>query len=256
MKRLLLGLVILGCAGEAQQEVRGPRVALIFCDVTSSLNENQLTAVADLTAQVVRNLEPPVRYQVIPIMMQTEEASPVMDENVPDLTTPSDRQKYKQALQALPAFLRERLSQLYGKVNEPSADPDRSCIVGALSRASGLLEQFDNASSADVILISDMIEECKQTPFGFPLRLNKVEIGSEIEKVKSAGALPSLKQARIAFILPASSEEAIQARPSLRDLRIFWGSVGLKAELSQGDLKDPRRFYLGPGLPERLRAVW
>jgi hypothetical protein len=235
------------------------KVVLVFCDITSSLDLSERNAVADLTANIILNLEPPVRYEVLPIMLETERAKPIISERVPVLVKPSDKLQYRKALEALPAYLNKEISALYERANGPGTDPDRSCIINALERASGIFDQYrsQGAYELHMIIVSDMLEECKQSPYGVPIRLNRVDIQKEIELAKKPAKLGNLAGVRVALVVPSGGIYSSKyVRPPLRNLADFWRTIFRHSGLPPQQLNNPDTFYFGPGLPERLRRPW
>jgi hypothetical protein len=112
----------------------------------------------------------------------------------------------------------------------------------------------------DLVIISDMVEECSDGPFG-PISLNKPDPQNEIEFVRRNGktaSLPNLSDVRITMIVPISEDRPFDSNlrrtPSHFDLKEFWRLIlrycGFKEEwfwdtnhvqwVSNGEL--PERF--------------
>lgn len=251
---LALGVLPSGSVGSVRE-----KVVIIFCDVTSSLDLSERNAVADLAANIILNLEPPVRYEVLPIMIETERGKPIISEQVPALVKPSDKAQYRKALAALPAILNREISNLYARANGPGTDPDRSCIINSLERASGIFDQFRSHGKFDLhmVIVSDMLEECKQNPYGVPIRLNRADIQKEIELAAKPAKLGNLAGVRVAVVIPSSGTySSSYVRPPLRRLADFWRTVFRHSGLEPQQLNNPDMFYFGPGLPERFRRPW
>jgi hypothetical protein len=236
------------------------KIVLIFCDVTSSLDEGERNAVIELTSRLIQNLKPPVRYQVLPIMLETERARPLLNEKIPSLVKPSDKARYQQALSGIPAYLKQEISTLYAQTNSPGADPNRSCIISSLERAGGIFEQYRTQKNVDLYLfiVSDMLEECERNPYEVPIRLNKTNIKNEIETVKKKVIrVGKLAGVQVAMVVPAGrAYTSSYGHPPLRSLGEFWRTVFRQAGFGGAQLSDPEKFYFGSGLPERFQRPW
>jgi hypothetical protein len=249
----LLSTTLLGASPASSRD----RVMLIFCDVTSSLDHSELTTASRLTSEILRNVTPPVHYELFPIMLGTERASPILRQQVPPLDRPSDRRRYTEFLNTLPGALGKELAAIYVGANGQGQDPDRSCIIEALDRAARIFNQLSSAKSLDLVIVSDMIEECEQNPYGKPIRLNKKDISKEIALVQQRARLPNLSRVRISIVLPTTSLSTPQRpRPPLRSLEAFWRAVLQSCGFTASDLDNPEQFYFGPGLPERFQRKW
>lgn len=235
------------------------KVVLVFCDVTSSLDPAERKAVADLTARILQNLKPPVRYQVVPILLETEAVAPLMSEEIPALVKPSDKTRYQKTLALLPDYLDRKIATLHTQANGPGKDPNRSCIINSLERATVIFDQHRARPDVDLhlIVVSDMLEECAQSPYGALIRLNKTDIAKEIEMVKKPASVGRLAGVRVALVVPAGETyKPNYVHPPMRELGKFWRAVFQQAGLGEKQLNDPGSFYFGPGLPERLRKPW
>lgn len=235
------------------------KVVVILCDVTSSLDVGERAAVAELAGSIIRKLSPPVRYEVLPILLDPERARPLISENVPRLVKPSDKERYRRRLAQMPRVIDGQMASLYERVNGPGQDPDRSCIIASIGRAAGFFEQFRGEGAVDLhlIILSDMIEECRENPLGVPIRLNHRDITKEVSIARRPGEFPNLSGVQVALIVPPTSQSLRgEERPSLRMLKTFWAEIMAQHKLSAKELADPDRFYFGSGLPERLKSPW
>jgi hypothetical protein len=257
MVTLLLFLIFFGCTNAEGQIQK--RALLIFCDVTSSLDVGELTTGARLAATIIQNAMPPVRYKVVPIMLNTDSIAPVLDEDVPPLIG-ANRAAYRKSLESLPAYLEEKLKAQYVDVNNgPSADPNRSCIINSLERAAPFFNQYRaNAKELDLVIISDMIEECRKSPYQQTIQLNRADIRNEIKTAQEKVNLPNLAGVRVILIIPSSSsaDTGKHVRPPVRQLKEFWEAVFSQAGFPPASMQNYENFYFGSDLPDRYRKPW
>lgn len=256
---LLLCLMALGGNDLLAQGEIQKRVLLIFCDVTSSLGVGEVAKGARLAATIIQNAMPPVRYRVVPIMLSTDSVAPVLDEDVPPLIG-ANRIAYRKALEGLPPHLEEKLKAQYADVNHgPGADPNRSCIINSLERAVPFFEENrKHAKSLDLVIVSDMIEECAKSPYKQVIQLNRADIQGEIRVAQGRVNLPSLAGVRVTLVIPsAGAADAVKhVRPPVRQLEQFWKAVFSQAGFQPAGMQNVERFYFGPDLPDRYRRPW
>lgn len=255
---LLLCLMGFGCNNLLAQEQMRKRVLLIFCDVTSSLGVGEVAAGARLAAKIIQNAVPPVRYRLVPIMLSTDSVAPVLDEDVPPQIG-ANRVSYRKALEGLPAFLEDKLKAQYADVNHgQGADPNRSCIINSLERAMPFFnEHRKQAKELDLVIISDMIEECAKSPYQQTIQLNRGDIQGEIKIAQGKVNLPSLAGVRVTMVMPSNGyADAKHVRPPVRQLEQFWKAVFSQAGFPLKEIQNTGRFYFGPDLPDRYRRPW
>lgn len=255
---IILLLCFFGCSGSdlgAQGEIQ-KRVLLIFCDVTSSLDVGEITAGAHLAARIIQNATPPVSYRLVPILLSTEGVTAILDEDVPPLIGTA-RVSYRNALVALPALLEEKLKAQYVDVNQgPGKDPNRSCIINSIVRAAPFFRQNRKiAKELDLVIISDMIEECARSPYQQTIQLNRGDITKDIRIARGKVDLPSLAGVRVTLLTfsGSSANARVNGRPSPQQLEQFWKTVFSQAGLDPAKEEDRDRFYFGPDLPKWFR---
>lgn len=237
------------------QQSRG-KVVLIFCDVTSSLNPEERDSVSNLAAQIVQNLDPPVDFQVLPILLDTERSDVLLEGSISSLVKPSDKARLAEKRKRIPAALKKKIAGLYESANRPS-DPNRSCIVNALDRASRIFVQYAQNKNLDLhlIILSDMLEECETSPYGRIL-LNKKDIRPEIERAKGSVSLRNLSGVQVALVLPVRNNGSSYVAPPTGQLEEFWRAVFGKAGLTTAQDDSQGLFYFGAGLPQRMKKPW
>ncbi len=255
----LLSLLVIAACGpvEIKQRVIKQRVVLIFSDVTSSLLETESASVANLTSDVIDSLTPGSKFSVVPIQVQPERLSPINEDVIAAVSSPAVDVVIKQSRRER---LTGRINELYKKIREfkvPAplyGSPDNhSCILGTLSYAEAYFRQFPDAD-LELIYISDMIEECNETPFGRAINLAQPEITREIAEALSLQTSYKLGRARISVIIPTNDDTyTAGTRPPLSSVKQFWEKVFMKCGFDQDALKSNDRFYFRAGLPDRFK---
>lgn len=254
----LLSLLVAACGPVIiERPVIKHKVVLIFSDVTSSLLETESASVANLTSDVVDSLPAGSKFSIVPIQVQPERLSPMSEDVVAAVSSPAADVVIKQNRRER---LTARINDLYKKIREfkvpapPYGSPDNhSCILGTLSYAEGYFRQFPKAD-LELVYISDMIEECNETPFGRPINLAQSEIKKEIAEAQSLQMSCDLGRARISVIIPTNDDTYTAGmRPALSDVKQFWEKVFMKCGFDQDTLKSNEHFYFRAGLPDRFK---
>lgn len=263
MKKLLLltllSLVVIAACGPViiERPVVKQRVVLIFSDVTSSLLKAESATVANLTSDVIDSLPPGSKFSVVPIQVQPERLSPMKEDQIVATSSPSAEVVIKQNRRNA---LTAHIDKLYKEIRELKVpapvygSPDNhSCILGTLSYAETYFRQFPGAD-LELIYISDMIEECNETPFGRPINLAQAEIPKEIADAQGLETTYDLGRVRVSVIIPTNDDTyTAGVRPPLSSVKQFWQKVFMKCGFDQEALKSNDRFYFRAGLPERFK---
>ena len=218
---------------------------IVFADVTRSLTEEEERSVIDNVQKVIDVLPPRSKFMLFPILEDVERSTAIVSREILDVETTSDAvaadtqrsQLRKQAAVDLAAVLHGRTD---GR--------NRTCISGALRKAEELTA--DVRGSVELVLVSDMLEDCRDSLLGGPLRLQKSSITEELNAARSirGGPLVALHGASVTVVLPTvpTSGEKV-ARPPVHELKAFWRAVLDNC----GDRQANYRF--GTGVPNRLQ---
>ncbi len=234
------------------------RVILIFSDVTSSLVPSESQQVAALTSSIVDSLPPGTRYFIYPVQIEAQKVEPMYEGTIlpPDAPlAPTERaareDKLKHKIEELYNLIKsvKQTSDIHGK-------PDNhTCILYTLEVAQNKFKQFNQTNTDfELIYVSDMIEECNQTPLGRPISLVQTNMPEAIKLAENTDLKLDLSYANVSMIVPVTIDTyKTRGRPNLSDLRKFWEATLLHCGFTQDTLNNKQKFYFDPGLPLRFQ---
>ncbi|HJQ31435.1 MAG TPA: hypothetical protein VJ866_04635 [Pyrinomonadaceae bacterium] len=227
----LCALLLLGfTACPPQRE----RVVFIFCDVTTSLEGAERAEVARMAADIVNHLPPGTSYRVYPIQAETAALTHINKELVipkrekdEGLQESLDEGRQQELVDELANVSKETNARQDGNERR---DDNRTCILNALNFAGNQLKQFPaERYDREIVIISDMLEECTQTPLKRPVNIKKPNITQELNL---AGDFPEgndFSHVRISIIVPVTPETYVRyapgKKPPMGDLQAFWKGV-------------------------------
>jgi hypothetical protein len=242
-------------------------IALVYADVTSSLRFSEVEDVARLTSSIVLALRPGTKYWIYPIQSDARHI-PLFFGTVP--ATPEtfrDRAPYLKKCKDFEDAVRAEIQRQYCLVNYPSGRrpvqcppsstatkaqiDNRSCILASIREAARRLDDYREVTrgSAEIIFVSDMIEECEATPSGGSVKLNRRDIRTEIAAVPNYRGLPDLHGSFVTVVIPydeVATPEAKTSRPDGTQLEDYWRAVFKAAKA------DMSHFYFNTMLPRRF----
>jgi hypothetical protein len=213
------------------------RRVIIFQDITASLHSDESEASQVIVGAIIDKAPAGTEITVIPICENTERAPGVTWVTpFPAGMAPIDRQEAESeraAKKAAVAANADAIRQQKGAIDAHYA----SCISPALRRATSIAPNHDPniIYTTEVVFVSDMIEECRNSLLGEPLRLKtpEGEFDAARELVQQDGA-PLLDPVfRVVVILPrAPSTAPLKAEyPSPQELESFWRRLFVRAGL-------------------------
>lgn len=272
MKCLLaftLGLVV-ACGQEVEAISRKPQIArtvLVFADVTSSLSTQESDRVGQLTAEVLESL-PPGTYFAVYAIQADAEAPAFCDGQMPIPRNSRERDDAIAGRKQLQGYVKTRLADLYCSINwndpktqqqcrarkiTPNPQEDlRSCVLRSLNHAAKAIANAESAQRGpvEIVFISDMIEECRETPFGSPVRLTRTSIRQQTEAAAKLSIPADLRNTRVTMVLPRVLNDSAgtpSSHPMFGDVENFWKVVFTRAKA------DMSRWYFHTELPPRMR---
>jgi hypothetical protein len=262
---ILLALALLSsCArtgGSHQAEASKVKVLLLWCDVTSSLKELEIEEVSRIATAVLDHLPAGSKYVVYPIHTETERPVPIIKSG--PLLGDAPTEDYADANATSNAeradLIKKEIARLYKENKEKHPDDRRTCILNTLAASSRFFSQFDDHYDPELIFVSDMVEDCSNTPLKQNIQLDKQRFSETIKLVDSFASPPDLSKLRITIIVPTAKDTSTVPsgqRPNTRDLERFWAAVFGKCNFSHENFTNKERFYWSPeGLPERFLAM-
>lgn len=261
---LLLLTLVTSCSqsggGEkASATTKKIKVVLLWCDVTSSLKDLESGEVSSIAAAILDHFPQDTKYVLYPI--QTETGRPVaIIKSGPSLEDPPSNDNSDGAAPAnvdRASFIKKEVKRLYQENKQKHPDDRRTCILNTLDVSAKFFSQFDDRYDPELVFVSDMIEDCRNTPLHQGVHLDKQPFAETIKLVDSFASPPDLSKLRITIIVPTAKDTSTAPagqRPDPRDLERFWKTVLVKCRFNQSDFTNQERFYWSPeGLPERFK---
>lgn len=223
---------------------------IVFVDVTSSLDGDELQSVGDHASQMVATVAEGSRILVIPILRDVERAKPLLDETFGVSTTSREMADFQARRRTRAEQLRRDVAALVPAVNADN-DRARSCISGALRRAAEVIAGSGGKSRVEIVLISDMVEECDNSIEGHPVSLAKAHIIEDIDRAKHLprAKLIDLRGSAVTAVIPTARNPRAALhtlRPPVNELAAYWREILDRC----GDA--PSRFAIGADLPARV----
>jgi hypothetical protein len=233
---------------------------VIFADVTSSLTVEQNKKVADLTKKIIVHLPPFTAYRVYTIQADPEE-EPIDSDTIRASKGPRDEIKRIEDLKRTADDDGEKIKHRYCEVNftrrespcrdvSPRPQPDhRSCILEMVESVSQSYLRDDQRRPADLIFISDMVEDCDYTPLeGQSIRLIKEDLSADVANISKFRTLQAIGPGvRITIVRPHVTNGPLESPVRKRTLEQYW-----KAAFSRFGIDTASWWRFAATLPERF----
>jgi hypothetical protein len=230
-----------------------PVFLMILADVTKSLRQGEVQQVAKLASDVLDKFPDSTDYVIYPIHRETQKPTS-LDEAHPGNAsgiklTASDKDARRQRI-------KDKIVQLYEEINKKQPT-DRTCIINALEIAEkhfgqiGLYLKGAKDGCFDLVIISDMIEQCALNAGNIRIDLKEQSIAEAISKLDKLGSFPNLTTIHITIIIPTSEESTPYAtdQPTVSSLEAFWAAVFTRCRFKAEDIQH---FNWLPSIPPRL----
>jgi hypothetical protein len=209
MRRQLTTLIATLVAGACCiRSAEFPKTASLMLFVDASQSTNKMK-VLELASTVLHGARPGLKIEIYSIGSSGEIPAPIVREQRTAKSYASEQQ------------LNAWIKRLAGAMAEKRYQ--QTCILNLFEFAAGQLRAnpLKPGTRADIVFITDMIEDCKSTPFGVPVRLSTASLKGNM---KAAAGFPQgkvdLGGQRVTFILPPSDEAS--SGPRRTDLEMFW----------------------------------
>lgn len=231
------------------------KVVMIWCDVTSSLQQSEVGEVAKLASDILDSLPEGTRYILYPIQRETERLKEITSGEVP----PSDPDIDDLVKKERRKLISNEINKLFEDVNKKKTQPEnRTCILNTLAYTESYFRQFASYKP-ELIFISDMTEQCSTTPMGKPIDLRaglttQKRISQTLQSAQEFPSPPDLSHIRLTIIIPTTADTyAVPPgqRPSVDNLKKFWGAIFRNCKVPDEVLNDS---YWLSGVPDRFRA--
>jgi hypothetical protein len=284
MRRIIIALVFAYSAAAlevATSPVPAPRAAaappqrsvperlIILADVTSSLAKDEISTTYKFVADIFRLAPEDTEIIVYPVTAEVATAQ-AFEGRVPSAPVPGAQRKVRAWREAKEA---EALRLLQSIADSGRNQDQRyaSCISVALQRAADVLRQTDSGANTDIIVISDMVEECRSSVFGGAVRFNKRDLGAFVKAASNLKAPIDFRGARVVTFFPSAltSGNPHDNRPDRESLKRIWRVLlqNSNADPKRSDVDVSFRHYLfgleiedaaineAEKLPPRLQSV-
>lgn len=174
---LVFGLLISGCRGNGEEEPPEERSVFVFLDVTTGQIETDTTTVKDVTRRIIDTAPYGVKLRISPVVAATERAATV-EVTIP---LPTKRSKCEDASQARERGKKEAVNMIEDvhAMQKETPKVARSCLLNTVARLNAHVTQEirDKEGPVRALYVTNMVEECKGTPFGIPVFLTEEKIG-------------------------------------------------------------------------------
>jgi len=220
-----------------------PRLFIVFADVTRSLTPQEQASVIANVQTIIGLLPTGAHLYVFPLLEDVQRAGAVFNDQLPQIQTTSDAVAVDMARAKWSRDVADKLRTLLAG---PADGRNHTCVSGAFRKAEEITEP---GTAAEIVVVSDMLEDCGDSLLHKPVKLQKTSIEREIA---AARALPpvsllQLNGASVTAILPTvpTSGQRV-ARPPVHELKTFWRAVLDRC----GD--NPSNYRFGTTVPQRL----
>lgn len=221
-----------------------PKTFLIFADVTRSLTPDEQRSVVANVQRVIEIVPDRSRVMVFPILEDVQRAGSLFSDALGEVQGTSDAVAVAQQRAAWKKQVEDKLNAIF---KSPPTGRTRTCISGALQKADEIIAE--TVVDAEIVIVSDMLEDCDDSLVGGRVGLEKLSITDEIKRAKALppDALLHLNGANVTAILPTMpmSKPNVQG-PPVSSLRAFWRIILDHC----GDTGANFRF--GTEIPQRL----
>lgn len=223
------------------------RTYVVFADVTLSLTPEERATVAEGVASVVEVLPPRSKLYVFPLLEDVPRARALFEGVLPEVERNADRFRNDQLRQQ---WLQEISTKLNAMAAGSKLGRAHTCISGALRKAAEVLKGTDRA---EIILVSDMLEDCPDSLLGGPLSLEQTKITAELGRarhLKDGPPILDLHRASVtALLTTVPFAPPTVKRPPLHDVEEFWRLV------LDGCQDRKANFSFSTEMPARLIAL-
>jgi hypothetical protein len=215
---------------------------IVFQDITMSMAGDEAAAVQTIVDEIVDKVPVGTELIVIPICENTERAPGRQWTVLPDpgsspYAKKQGLKKRAEIKEAIASFVRDIRTQTTAARSDYS-----SCISPGLRVAKNVMHTPNSTRkrSTDVIFVSDMIEECRSSLLGQPVRLKMAghQFSEAAKLVSGNRPLLAVPPARVFVILPkalsTSMAKADYPRPA--DLQSFWQQLFARSGITSDRL--------------------
>ena len=202
-----------------------PPVILVFADITDSLQGGEATAVQEVISYIFDRAPEKTLIRVYPVLAVPDIARELSSEVIP-FRTATGAYALKKDADRRAEFAKHAVDALLavGKTVDPRVPS--SCLSGALRRAANDLNVAEfSGRPLEVVIISDMVEDCRNSINGSRVALVRAGITGEIAAARKLTSFVDLQKANVFFIYPAavnSGSDPNRKSAPPKELQAFW----------------------------------
>ncbi len=239
-------------AGKSEPKVLKPPATtyIIFLDLSLSLNEVQERSMSQSLVRLCAGIPARSRITVLPLGGYVARAGVLLERTFPDDEFATDQGDLETLRSTLPATIETAVRAYKAAINDPLF-AQHTCVSDAIRHSAQLARDAPSGGSIEIVLFSDMLEDCPQSLLRVPLDLEKQDIRGELAKAQAIPATDEfldLRRANITCIVPISGPTPTKTRqPQLDTLREFWTAVLSHCRHNESE------FRLGTSVPSRLQ---
>lgn len=212
-------------------------VVLIFCDLSTSVDSAAILKVERDVSKLMLNFPYETRLYILPIV-ESPFVKPILDFTYPGKATrPSDIEKNKALVRRAAQYAPQKIKELYRKeFSGPNAqNKPLSCILRSLETAHSYFSQFRSIQGEkfefELIYLSDMIEECKNSPVG-GVFLTKGSHNAALQNLQNYKPDFDLSYARVSIIVSVDAYDEESKYISYEQLKDVWQKIFARAGFS------------------------
>lgn len=212
-------------------------VALIFCDLSTSIDSSAILKVSRDVSKLMLSFPYETKLYVLPIT-ESPFVKPIIDFTYPGKATrPSEIEKNKVLVRRTAQYTSQKIKDIYRKeFSGPNAqNKPLSCILRSLETAYSYFSQFRSIPGRkfefELIYLSDMIEECKNSPVG-PVFLTKAGYNTASQNLQNYRPGFDLSYVRVSIIVSVDAYDEDSQYISYERLKEVWQNIFLRIGFS------------------------
>jgi hypothetical protein len=218
-------------------------VLLMFCDASSSMSDKGRQKVVSMAEKIFADLPEGTHYSIYPIYSDVRRL-PAISSGVFESSPGSENRRVESI-----GFRREIESQM-SALSKTSAARG-TCILDNLRVVDEYFREYSDTSKFEpqLVILSDMIEECHPPGYSPYFDLHKTDIYDELKRAQKYEPKVELSKINVSIVVPLARDVASDKKlPTLEDLQTFWQIIFYRTGVMES------HFYFGQEPP--IVGVW
>jgi hypothetical protein len=231
-------------------------VAVIFCDLSTSVDSLSIKKVAQDAGKLLLKFPPESKLYYLPID-ETPYIKPIMIYDKPRKPkTTSEKEGYLIITKRKAQQVHNNIIMLYRNVYASAEFRNRplSCIIRTLDTANSIFSQYRSTNKSftyELIYLSDMLEECNNSPIG-PLYMHKKNYLDVKRKISTYNPGFDLSFVNLSVIVSIEQYAMSSAYVNSEELKGLWRNIFMRAGFTNEQL---RTFNFLSMFPHRLESL-